>query len=354
MTTRTCTQCGHPLPEQAQFCGQCGALTPALCPHTRTMMHVRRRRRPAPAGREPATPVDRRGPGSARRQPAPPQPAAPSGGAAQPDFKRTMLGFGAAVPAPRPPAPPGRRGARRPRPRPPAGARPTMRSAARPGSGLGATGHGLAGRSMRVPAPPAARQPPKARREQDDARASPSPGSRRSVPGEAHSRARRRRRCGIASRSRAGSTLPCPAVLPAPAPIADLPAPPPPRIVRKRRSPSRGRRARRGRALVVVGGAAIAYFWHGAPPITATPRVTPEGTDVLHLTCDAGELQGRHGRHGRRRVGDVRGGRRRLAARAGPSRRAERAVASRRPAGHGPRRGHRAHACPSPTASART
>jgi hypothetical protein len=39
--------------------------------------------------------------------------------------------------------------------------------------------------------------------------------------------------------------------------------------------------------LVVVGGAAIAYFWHGAPPITATPRMSPEGNDVLHLTCDA-------------------------------------------------------------------
>jgi hypothetical protein len=34
-----------------------------------------------------------------------------------------------------------------------------------------------------------------------------------------------------------------------------------------------------------MGGGAIAYFWRGSPPITALPRVTPEGSDVLHLGC---------------------------------------------------------------------
>ena len=63
------------------------------------------------------------------------------------------------------------------------------------------------------------------------------------------------------------------------------PAPPPPRIVRKGGVPLVAVALAAG-ALVVVGGAAIAFLWHGAPPISALPRVTPEGTDVLHLTCD--------------------------------------------------------------------
>ncbi len=83
-----------------------------------------------------------------------------------------------------------------------------------------------------------------------------------------------------------GVDAPLPRVLPAPAPMADVPAPPPPRIVRKGGVPLVAVALAAG-ALVVIGGAAIAYFWHGAPPISALPRVTPEGTDVLHLSCDA-------------------------------------------------------------------
>jgi hypothetical protein len=39
-------------------------------------------------------------------------------------------------------------------------------------------------------------------------------------------------------------------------------------------------------ALVLAGGGAIAIFWRGTPPITALPRVSPEGADVLALKCD--------------------------------------------------------------------
>jgi hypothetical protein len=74
-------------------------------------------------------------------------------------------------------------------------------------------------------------------------------------------------------------------ILPAPEPLADLPAPTPPRIVRKG-GVSLVTLALATGGLVLVGGAAIALLWHGAPPITALPRVTPEGTDVLRLTCD--------------------------------------------------------------------
>lgn len=82
-----------------------------------------------------------------------------------------------------------------------------------------------------------------------------------------------------------GVDLPLPPLVPAPAPMAELPAPPPPRIVRRGGVPLVAVALAAG-ALVVVGGAAIAYFWRGAPPISAVPRATPEGTDALHLTCD--------------------------------------------------------------------
>lgn len=62
-------------------------------------------------------------------------------------------------------------------------------------------------------------------------------------------------------------------------------APPPPRIVRRGGIPLVAVAIATGCLVLVVGGA-IAFFWRAATPITALPRVTPEGTDVLHLTCD--------------------------------------------------------------------
>ncbi len=82
-----------------------------------------------------------------------------------------------------------------------------------------------------------------------------------------------------------GVDPPRPPILPAPAPLAEMAAPPPPRIVR-RRGISLVAVALATGGLVLVAGIAIAVLWRGAPPITALPRVTPEGTDVLHLTCD--------------------------------------------------------------------
>ncbi len=82
-----------------------------------------------------------------------------------------------------------------------------------------------------------------------------------------------------------GVDAPLPAIVPAPAPLDEVPAPPPPRIVRKGGVPLVAVALAAG-GLLLAGGAAIAFFWHGAPPISVLPRVTPEGTDVLHLTCD--------------------------------------------------------------------
>jgi hypothetical protein len=82
-----------------------------------------------------------------------------------------------------------------------------------------------------------------------------------------------------------GIDLPPPPIIPAPPPLAEMPAPPPPKIVRKRGVPLAAVALITG-ALVLAGGGAIAFFWHGATPITATPRATPEGTDILHVVCD--------------------------------------------------------------------
>ena len=38
--------------------------------------------------------------------------------------------------------------------------------------------------------------------------------------------------------------------------------------------------------LVLAGGVAIALLWKGAQPISAQPHASPDGKDVLHLTCD--------------------------------------------------------------------
>jgi hypothetical protein len=38
--------------------------------------------------------------------------------------------------------------------------------------------------------------------------------------------------------------------------------------------------------LLLVGGGVIAWLWRSTPPLTAQPRSTPDGKDVLHLHCD--------------------------------------------------------------------
>jgi len=75
------------------------------------------------------------------------------------------------------------------------------------------------------------------------------------------------------------------AIVPPPAPLTDLPAPPKPRIVRKGGVPLAAVALVTG-ALVVVGGLAIVLVYRGSPPITVQPRVSPDGKDVLHLSCD--------------------------------------------------------------------
>jgi hypothetical protein len=75
------------------------------------------------------------------------------------------------------------------------------------------------------------------------------------------------------------------ALVAAPAPLTDVPAPLAPRIVR-RTGVSLVAVALVTGVLVLVGGVAIALLWRGAQPISAQPHASPDGKDVLHLTCD--------------------------------------------------------------------
>lgn len=310
MSQRSCAQCGQPLPEHAQFCGQCGAFTPApqlqvtspvmnrpaalntVGPGTLGAMHVPVRSaspiQSAP-GDEPPQPAQGDAPimprsampslrmdGPAAMPPpeAPaPRPAAP---APPPDLmKRTMMGFGAAVPAPSPlastTASPGQAAkaalgstmlglAPRVTPGDPSPAAPVapVAPAAKLAANrtmLGVARPGIAplrpGDDSLPPSQPVVAQPPLIRRE--------------ALP--------------------RGVDAPIPSILPAPAPLDHIAAPPPPRIVRKRGVPLAVVGLAAG-GLLLAGGAIIALLWHGAPPITALPRVSPDGADVLHLSCD--------------------------------------------------------------------
>ena len=75
--------------------------------------------------------------------------------------------------------------------------------------------------------------------------------------------------------------------VPPPEPLRELAAPPPPKIVRKKGGFPLAAVALVMGVLVLAGGVALALLWKGAPPITGLARTTPEGKDVLHLTCDA-------------------------------------------------------------------
>ncbi len=74
--------------------------------------------------------------------------------------------------------------------------------------------------------------------------------------------------------------------VPPPEPLQEQPAPLPPLLVRKRGIPLAMVGVVTG-GLVLVFGVAIALLWRSAPPITAQPRSSPDGKDVLHLMCES-------------------------------------------------------------------
>jgi hypothetical protein len=261
MTTRTCVQCGHPLPENAKFCGQCGAVTaPASKGGAQTILQAS----PAqPAAPLPAAATPNAGhalknmtmvgfgpsPMSAGSAP-PPHPVASALASAPapapaPTLNRTMLGVASmpqpAAPAPAMAAPQSGAPAKSP---PLAVGQRTMLGVALPGIAPIRPGE----------APPAPPPPPQA---------APPPSSRARPP----------------------ALMSTVALVAAPAPLTDLPAPLAPRIVRRAGVPLAGVALVTG-GLVLVGGVAIALLWRGAQPISAQPHASPDGKDVLHLTCD--------------------------------------------------------------------
>ena len=73
-------------------------------------------------------------------------------------------------------------------------------------------------------------------------------------------------------------------IVPAPAPLAPEAAPAAPVVVARRGMPL-AIVAVIASLLVLAGGVALLFFAHGAPPLTATAQVSPEGKEQLHLEC---------------------------------------------------------------------
>jgi len=260
MTTRTCLKCGHPMPENAKFCGQCGTVT-AAAPQSAKSGNQTILESSVPHAGAPA-------PASAPR-------------AAQNLKNMTMIGFG--------PSPPASSQA-------PASTAPVVA----PATAMNKTMIGVASFAQPVALPTAtaaAVAPP-----QREAPAQPPLSAHRTMLGVALP--------GIAP-VRPGEATPAPApvvrsppasdrsrqnpqhaltstvaLVAAPAPLVDVPAPPPPRMVRKTGVPLVAVALVTG-GLVLVGGVMIALLWRGAQPISAQPHASPDGKDVLHLTCDS-------------------------------------------------------------------
>jgi hypothetical protein len=193
-------------------------------------------------------------PGAVSTAPAAPpaaEPAAPGGPstAAKPGFQKTMLG-GVFTPPDAAVAMPSAA------PKPQGFAKGTMIGVAMPGI-----------------APMHSSQPPGAPASVSSPAAQASPPSDLGGPVQAPQPPRR------------GALASTVALVAAPAPLEEVAAPPPPRIV-KARGVSLVVVASIMGGLVVVGGVATALLWRQPPPISAQPKASPDGKDILHLTCD--------------------------------------------------------------------
>jgi hypothetical protein len=260
MATRPCENCGQELDAEAKFCGQCGTVVEtnrgAPSAGARTLLIVPQ------TGGAPMAPAGASAVGKRTIVGLPSLSGDSSPPAASPAGKRTMVGL--AAPSSDPPPMP-------------AGGAPAE-SAATGSSALATTGQSASPGALRrtmlgVAMPGIAPQ-------QSDAPPPPpvDPGATLAAPSPPMSFRRETRRA-------MSETVPIPAFfVPPPAPMPEM-AP-----------PSLPRAARRGAPLFVaaliaggvalVGGGAIVLFWRSSPPISAQPRIAPDGKDVLHLTCD--------------------------------------------------------------------
>lgn len=246
MTTRTCQQCGNPLPEKAKFCGQCGTVNGeprAAQTGARTLLSI-------PQGTPAAAP------------------------APVPIGKRTIVGL-PSLAAETPPAPITTVVA--PTATAPSAASVTAAAPAAPQGGLALRGKTMLGVAMPGIAPLRAGDPVTA--------GTPAPPPAAPTPRPATASVR------PAAPKSFGETLPIPAFfVPPPAPLEDAPVPSRPRLPRPRGAPLAVAALLAG-AVALVGGAVIALLWRSAPPLGAQPRIAPDGKDVLHLTCEPRSCQ---------------------------------------------------------------
>ncbi len=268
--TERCVHCGHPVPERARFCSECGALVvsanrpasvapspprpapvlsdpglvqrPPMSTGAKTLLNFGAIDAGQRAIAEPSSvEITAMGPTAAppRVEPAPPrvEPALA--------LQRTMLGVSpGGVTPPLAPATVAATIALEPAaPKPSAQHKQTMMGLAMPGI-----------------APLREREP------------TPQPTSPTTM---------------VVPRHRSTTPLdlvPPPPIVPAPAPLSEMPPPLAPRIVRTSGVPVVPA-ALAAVVFVVCGGGAMLWFLRGAP-LTAEPRSSPEGKDALHLRCD--------------------------------------------------------------------
>lgn len=242
MTTHACTQCGQPLAETAKFCSQCGLVVGAVAAGdpatTRTLISIPQPGTPPPPTVSTAAKRTIVGLPSLAAQETPaggtaPSPAAPAAPAAGPPLASTQLAPG-----------------------PSHGASPFARNKTM----LGVAVPGIA--PLRAGDPAGDVTPA-------SAQVDPSGAPARSGPTRSF-----------------GETVPLPVFfVPPPAPLIESAAPSEPLVPRRRGAPL-AVAALVGVGVALIGGVAIVLLWRGAPPITAQPRVAPDGNDVLHLTCE--------------------------------------------------------------------
>lgn len=79
-------------------------------------------------------------------------------------------------------------------------------------------------------------------------------------------------------------------IVPAPAPLEEMAAPPPPAIAAKRGVPVVVVAIAAG-GLLLVGGVGLALVYRSGPSMTAEPRSSADGKDVLHLACDPADCK---------------------------------------------------------------
>jgi hypothetical protein len=253
---RRCNHCGHPMPDMARFCAECGAAVKPPGPASAMTLSPTAAARPnavhAPAppaaalrsaagaktvmGFGAMTPL-RGGNVNASAKPDPSAPAAPAASpAALGALQRTMVGLAQSGPR----APP-----------------PGVASPADLGSPLRQTMLGIA---MPGIAPLEPTEPP------------PTLPTSTPVPTPRYP-------------PLISSVPPSVSVVPAPAPLVDMPMPASARLASTTGVPIATVALVAG-VLLLAGGAGIAWFWRGASTVTAQPHSSPTGQDTLHLHCN--------------------------------------------------------------------